>query len=796
MSLQRIHRPTIHSSNNRKTSPQVPLFAGVPPVFSPGNSFLPSPAPHSHFSQASQVELNAREAPRSDGPGLEPGRPGLVPTHPHPGLRASHKLPYQVVRNRGLRRDFGKPVATRTALPASLPLHTQLASGQAGTSPNGLPDRLKAGIENLSGFSMDHVRVYYNSSTPTRLSAHAYARGMEIHIGPGQRHKLPHEAWHVVQQKQGRVRPNLTLRGIPINYSSGLEHEAEVMGAKAERASKTAPIPVRHVPVPVPVSYRGVVQGSFFSCPFCKRRKEPVHDTGVNEQPVRQREGENTTPREAGGNELSIQQPEGESTALREAGGNESVILQPEEETALGQAGRDKDYIGSLKRNIKDLGLRDQARKNAVDLASRPRLTIRARNAALLALIPDRGLEYLEELATMVGSEKNEGVMGNVRILTQLNIALDPRDITTLARTPGRDANYVSELAALRQTALQANRSVGDLVVLGDKNYDFSLDDVRVYLGSPAGFTGEGIARLATHLRQDMDAASVVRLISPLAPIGEKALSSIISAVPATTLDTVSQGGSEESSFATSVRALLATDWAVDDVIAVLQAYGEQQNQQHRPVPDMFCRLLLIAGQKGLTAARVQSTFEVMRNNVAVRDDRWGFVFQQFNNFLQASHKQPEWAAGTGGNVLRYWDSDYDVPGGNRIKVVVQLRAERLNHFNQGHTYEHFKFAEGNIDRMGSPYSFWPRSTRVDTKLNEELANGFPQKAYEAAETSQRQDAGYISFLPDNPRPGGPQGQNTKYLMVDKYFPRGVQKEVDIYTAELRIIGKLLNYDV
>ncbi|MBW1298397.1 DUF4157 domain-containing protein, partial [Aquimarina litoralis] len=35
----------------------------------------------------------------------------------------------------------------------------------------GLPDTLKSGIENLSGYSMDDVKVYYNSSKPAQLQA-------------------------------------------------------------------------------------------------------------------------------------------------------------------------------------------------------------------------------------------------------------------------------------------------------------------------------------------------------------------------------------------------------------------------------------------------------------------------------------------------------------------------------------------------------------------------------------------------------------------------------------------------
>lgn len=98
----------------------------------------------------------------------------------------------------------------------------------------GLPDNLKSGIENLSGYSMDDVKVHYNSDKPAQLQAHAYAQGTDIHLGRGQEKHLPHEAWHVVQQKQGRVKPNLQMKeGIPVNDDSGLEHEADVMGAKA-----------------------------------------------------------------------------------------------------------------------------------------------------------------------------------------------------------------------------------------------------------------------------------------------------------------------------------------------------------------------------------------------------------------------------------------------------------------------------------------------------------------------------------------------------------------------------------
>lgn len=97
----------------------------------------------------------------------------------------------------------------------------------------GLPDSLKAGIENLSGISMDDVRVHYNSPKPAQLQALAYTKGTEIHVAPGQAKHLPHEAWHVVQQKQGRVMPTMKFGGNFINDNPVLEREADYMGAKA-----------------------------------------------------------------------------------------------------------------------------------------------------------------------------------------------------------------------------------------------------------------------------------------------------------------------------------------------------------------------------------------------------------------------------------------------------------------------------------------------------------------------------------------------------------------------------------
>ncbi len=102
-----------------------------------------------------------------------------------------------------------------------------------GVNKTGLPDNLKAGIENLSGYSMDNVRVHYGSSKPAAVQAYAYTQGTDIYVAPGQERHLPHEAWHVAQQMAGRVAPTTEINGMPVNDNAALEHEADVMGAKA-----------------------------------------------------------------------------------------------------------------------------------------------------------------------------------------------------------------------------------------------------------------------------------------------------------------------------------------------------------------------------------------------------------------------------------------------------------------------------------------------------------------------------------------------------------------------------------
>jgi GGDEF domain-containing protein len=106
--------------------------------------------------------------------------------------------------------DLEEPLQTKPFQLAAI----QPVANDPASSPNrtGLPDNLKAGVEAISGFAMDDVKVHYNSAKPAQLNAFAYAQGADIHVAPGQEQHLPHEAWHVVQQKQGRVQPTVQLK--------------------------------------------------------------------------------------------------------------------------------------------------------------------------------------------------------------------------------------------------------------------------------------------------------------------------------------------------------------------------------------------------------------------------------------------------------------------------------------------------------------------------------------------------------------------------------------------------------
>jgi hypothetical protein len=162
----------------------------------------------------------------------------------------AHELTHVVQQNGGAvqrsplpPQQLGRQPPTETPSASARDLPLQAKGDKTGNRPDssveqhpnktGMPDALKAGVESLSGYSLDDARVHYNSPKPAQLQALAYTQGTEIHVAPGEEEHLPHEAWHVVQQAQGRVKPTMQMKdGVPVNDDEGLEHEADVMGVR------------------------------------------------------------------------------------------------------------------------------------------------------------------------------------------------------------------------------------------------------------------------------------------------------------------------------------------------------------------------------------------------------------------------------------------------------------------------------------------------------------------------------------------------------------------------------------
>lgn len=113
--------------------------------------------------------------------------------------------------------------------------HRASSTPRGARSPRdetGIPAELRRGVESLSGESLADVRVQYSSPLPRRYGAVGLAQGSEVHLESGHERHLPHELWHVVQQKQGRVRPSGDGASL-VNSAPQLEREADRMGAMA-----------------------------------------------------------------------------------------------------------------------------------------------------------------------------------------------------------------------------------------------------------------------------------------------------------------------------------------------------------------------------------------------------------------------------------------------------------------------------------------------------------------------------------------------------------------------------------
>ncbi|MEO0826655.1 MAG: DUF4157 domain-containing protein [Cyanobacteria bacterium J06639_16] len=129
--------------------------------------------------------------------------------------------------------------------PRSIPTHSRDLTQvpiQSKRSGKHLPDGVRTKME--SAFSADFADVkVHEGSEAASVGALAYTQQNHIHFAPGQfkpetpsgQALLGHELAHVLQQRQGRVKPTTEVNGVPVNDDPALEQEADRLGLKAAR---------------------------------------------------------------------------------------------------------------------------------------------------------------------------------------------------------------------------------------------------------------------------------------------------------------------------------------------------------------------------------------------------------------------------------------------------------------------------------------------------------------------------------------------------------------------------------
>ena len=102
---------------------------------------------------------------------LNEGQPGLVQLHQSIQARASTTGQDVFFRPPLLQHPATEAPSTAGLIQAKGNLGGERQNPMVAQRPNqtGLPDNLKTGIESLSGMSLDHVRVHYNSAQPAQL---------------------------------------------------------------------------------------------------------------------------------------------------------------------------------------------------------------------------------------------------------------------------------------------------------------------------------------------------------------------------------------------------------------------------------------------------------------------------------------------------------------------------------------------------------------------------------------------------------------------------------------------------
>lgn len=129
--------------------------------------------------------------------------------------------------------------------------HTAIVS----SGGRAIPAPLRTQMERAFNANFANVKLHEGNHVGS-VGAIAYTQGNHIHFAPGQFNPdtrsgqalLGHELAHVMQQRQGRVKPTTQVNGLPVNDQTALEQEADTLGQKAAQMKTPATLQREETP--------------------------------------------------------------------------------------------------------------------------------------------------------------------------------------------------------------------------------------------------------------------------------------------------------------------------------------------------------------------------------------------------------------------------------------------------------------------------------------------------------------------------------------------------------------------
>ncbi len=178
-------------------------------------------------------------------PGKKLSSPPLASRSESAPLRSENPVAFKmndlqrISGNRAVQRMMSGGTAQRTVMEEEK-LQMKFAAPPVQRKGEGMPEPVRAKMEQTFGTDFSDVRVHTGTQAE-QVGALAYAQGNDIHFATGQynpetskgQELLGHELAHIVQQKQGRVKPTTEVNGVAVNDDPSLEREADQWGTKA-----------------------------------------------------------------------------------------------------------------------------------------------------------------------------------------------------------------------------------------------------------------------------------------------------------------------------------------------------------------------------------------------------------------------------------------------------------------------------------------------------------------------------------------------------------------------------------